>query len=242
MADFAGVHSFHRDYREFLRSTTSLNYSEFVANIHFSDPEVHPQPETYWGRVNPIGPRACYDESKRLGETLTYAYADRLGLSVRIARIFNTHGPRMQLNDGRVVSNFIIQALQNKPLTVYGTGKQTRSFQYISDLVEGLVRLMASNYSQPVNLGNPQEFSVLFIGVKNDLVAITFAGSSSPIVHQAIPVDDPQRRRPLIQVAKEQLQWEPVVGLEEGLQNTLAYFRDYADCNKECLKPSGRYC
>ncbi|TPP63834.1 Epimerase [Fasciola gigantica] len=156
----------------------------------YGDPEVHPQPETYWGHVNPIGPRACYDESKRLGETLTYAYANRLELSVRIARIFNTHGPRMQLADGRVVSNFIIQALQNKPITVYGTGKQTRSFQYVSDLVEG---------------------------------------STSPIEHHPAPTDDPQRRRPLIQVAKEQLNWEPVIDLKEGLKRTLAYFRDYID-------------
>ncbi|CAH8570280.1 unnamed protein product [Dicrocoelium dendriticum] len=142
----------------------------------YGDPEIHPQPESYWGNVNPIGPRACYDESKRLGETLTFAYSDRLALSVRIARIFNTYGPRMQLNDGRVVSNFILQALTNKPLTVYGTGNQTRSFQYVSDLVEGLVRLMASNYSYPINLGNPDEFTVLELAdVVRELIGSTLA-------------------------------------------------------------------
>ncbi|KAF7233579.1 hypothetical protein EG68_10742 [Paragonimus skrjabini miyazakii] len=191
----------------------------------YGDPEVHPQPETYWGHVNPIGPRACYDESKRLGETLTYAYYDRLGLSVRTARIFNTYGPRMQLNDGRVISNFIIQSLTNKPLTIYGSGNQTRSFQYVSDLVEGLVRLMASNYTLPVNLGNPVEYSILELAN----VVRKFTGSSSPIEYKPIPVDDPQRRRPVIDVAKTQLGWEPLVPLEEGLHETVEYFREYVE-------------
>ncbi|CAL8069248.1 unnamed protein product [Calicophoron daubneyi] len=191
----------------------------------YGDPEVHPQPETYWGHVNPIGPRACYDESKRLGETLTYAYADRVGLRVSIARIFNTYGPRMQLNDGRVVSNFVIQSLTNNSLTVYGDGKQTRSFQYVSDLIEGLVRLMASNYTLPVNLGNPHEFSVLELA---DIVR-NITGSHSPLKFGPKPVDDPQRRRPVIEVAKEQLGWEPTVQLFEGLTETIGYFREYVE-------------
>ncbi|TGZ62808.1 hypothetical protein CRM22_007222 [Opisthorchis felineus] len=191
----------------------------------YGDPAVHPQPESYWGNVNPIGPRACYDESKRLGETLTYAYSNRLGLSVKIARIFNTYGPRMQLDDGRVVSNFILQSLTNKPLTVYGSGNQTRSFQYVSDLVDGLVRLMASNYSLPVNLGNPEELSVLELA---DIVR-QFTGSNSSIEFSSIPVDDPQRRRPDIEVAKIQLGWEPIVKIRDGLHKTVEYFREYVD-------------
>lgn len=191
----------------------------------YGDPLVHPQPESYWGNVNPIGPRACYDESKRLGETLSYAYAEREGVSVRIARIFNTYGPRMQLNDGRVVSNFIIQSLTNQSLTIYGSGRQTRSFQYISDLVDGLVRLMASNYSQPVNMGNPDEFSVLELAD----VVLRLTGGTSELVHQDPLVDDPQRRRPDISTAKKQLDWSPSVKLQDGLKLTIDYFKDYVD-------------
>nr|CAH8821892.1 unnamed protein product [Trichobilharzia regenti] len=188
----------------------------------YGDPEVHPQPESYWGHVNPIGPRACYDESKRLGETMTYAYARYLNLPVRVARIFNTYGPRMQINDGRVVTNFITQALNNESITVYGTGQQTRSFQFISDLIEGLVRLMESNYTLPVNLGNPVEFTV------NELASIVknFTGSSSEVIYQPSPIDDPQRRQPDISTAMKYLDWKPVVSLQEGLRRTLVYFKD----------------
>ncbi|CAH8452794.1 unnamed protein product [Heterobilharzia americana] len=192
-----------RTHSKFLFASTSEVYG---------DPEIHPQPETYWGHVNPIGPRACYDESKRLGETMTYAYSRYLNLPVRVARIFNTYGPRMQINDGRVVTNFITQALNNESITIYGTGEQTRSFQYISDLVDGLVRLMESNYTTPVNLGNPVEFTMnqLALMVKN------FTGSISEIIYQPSPIDDPQRRQPNISIAMKHLGWNPVINLQEG--------------------------
>jgi len=186
----------------------------------YGDPEVHPQPETYWGHVNPIGPRACYDEGKRVAETLAYAYEKQSGVEVRVARIFNTYGPRMHANDGRVVSNFVIQALEEKPLTIYGTGDQTRSFQYVSDLVNGLVALMNSDYSQPVNIGNPDEHSIAtFATIIRDMV-----GSNSKIVNLAPVEDDPQRRRPDISLAKKVLNWEPVVPLQRGLKKTVEYF------------------
>ncbi|XP_018650414.1 putative dtdp-glucose 4-6-dehydratase [Schistosoma mansoni] len=196
----------------------------------YGDPEVHPQPESYWGNVNPIGPRACYDESKRLGETMTYAYFRHLNLPVRVARIFNTYGPRMQINDGRVVTNFIAQALNNESITVYGLGEQTRSFQYISDLVNGLVALMESNYTMPVNLGNPVEFTVneLAIMVKN------FTDSKSDIIYQPLPIDDPQRRQPDIGIAIKQLNWKPTVTLQEGLSKTIIYFKDILKPSSEC--------
>jgi len=187
----------------------------------YGDPEVHPQPETYWGHVNPIGPRACYDEGKRVAETLAYAYEKQSNVSVRVARIFNTYGPRMHANDGRVVSNFIIQALEGKPMTIYGTGAQTRSFQYVSDLVSGLVRLMESGYSKPVNIGNPDEHSIItFAKLIRDMV-----GGDSSIVHLDPVEDDPQRRRPDITLAKKVLDWEPTVALERGLSKTVEYFR-----------------
>jgi UDP-glucuronate decarboxylase len=186
----------------------------------YGDPEVHPQPETYWGHVNPIGPRACYDEGKRVAETLAYAYAKQSNVTVRVARIFNTYGPRMHANDGRVVSNFVIQALENKPLTIYGSGEQTRSFQYVSDLVSGLVLLMNSNYSAPVNIGNPDEHSInTFANMINSMV-----GGGSSIEHLDPVEDDPQRRRPDITLAKRVLNWEPTVPLKKGLERTVDYF------------------
>ncbi|XP_017777731.1 PREDICTED: UDP-glucuronic acid decarboxylase 1 [Nicrophorus vespilloides] len=187
----------------------------------YGDPDIHPQPETYWGHVNPIGPRACYDEGKRVSETLSYAYAKEHNIEVRVARIFNTYGPRMHMNDGRVVSNFILQALQNDVITIYGSGKQTRSFQYVTDLVDGLVALMASNYSLPINLGNPVEHTINeFATIIKDLV-----GGSGKIIHLAEVEDDPQRRRPDISRAKKYLNWEPQVSLAVGLQRTVDYFR-----------------
>ncbi|XP_058129894.1 UDP-glucuronic acid decarboxylase 1 [Anopheles ziemanni] len=187
----------------------------------YGDPDVHPQPETYWGHVNPIGPRACYDEGKRVSETLSYAYAKQEKVNVRVARIFNTYGPRMHMNDGRVVSNFIIQALQNQSITIYGSGKQTRSFQYVSDLVDGLVALMAGNYTQPVNLGNPVERTIQdFAEIIRDLV-----GGKSQIIELPAVEDDPQRRKPDISRAKKYINWEPRVPLQEGLTKTVDYFR-----------------
>uniref|UniRef100_A0A7G3AB15 UDP-glucuronic acid decarboxylase 1 n=1 Tax=Lutzomyia longipalpis TaxID=7200 RepID=A0A7G3AB15_LUTLO len=187
----------------------------------YGDPDVHPQPETYWGHVNPIGPRACYDEGKRVSETLSYAYAKQENVKVRVARIFNTYGPRMHMNDGRVVSNFILQALQNESITIYGNGKQTRSFQYVSDLVDGLVMLMRSNYTQPVNIGNPVEHTIEeFAEIIHDLV-----GGKSVIKQMAAVEDDPQRRKPDITRAKKYLNWEPRVPLKVGLERTIEYFR-----------------
>ncbi|CAF3448135.1 unnamed protein product [Rotaria sp. Silwood1] len=188
----------------------------------YGDPEVHPQKETYFGNVNPFGPRSCYDESKRVAEAMCYAYAKQEGISIRIARIFNTYGPRMHMNDGRVVSNFILQALQNEPITVYGSGKQTRSFQYVSDLVDGLIALMNSNYSMPMNLGNPDEYTIEQFAFKiKDLV-----GSQAPIVYKDPVTDDPKQRRPDITLAKSWLNWEPQVLLNDGLNKTIAYFRN----------------
>uniref|UniRef100_A0A1B6DQ87 UDP-glucuronic acid decarboxylase 1 n=1 Tax=Clastoptera arizonana TaxID=38151 RepID=A0A1B6DQ87_9HEMI len=187
----------------------------------YGDPEVHPQPETYWGHVNPIGPRACYDEGKRVAETLSYAYAKHDKVDVRVARIFNTFGPRMHMDDGRVVSNFILQALRNETLTVYGHGNQTRSFQYVSDLVDGLIALMASNYTLPVNLGNPTEQTIKEFA----LIIKSLVGRHNPIQLTAAVEDDPQRRKPDISRARKYLNWEPKVPLIKGLQKTIAYFR-----------------
>lgn len=190
----------------------------------YGDPDVHPQSENYWGNVNPIGPRSCYDESKRTAETLAYAYARQENLDVRVARIFNTYGPRMHFNDGRVISNFIIQALQNKPLTVYGPGNQTRSFQYVSDLIEGLVRLMANNYSLPVNLGNPEEYTInQLANIILDLV--DNKSNERKIVHLDEKEDDPQRRRPNITLAMNELNWHPNIKLIDGLKKTIKHFR-----------------
>ncbi|XP_039696015.1 UDP-glucuronic acid decarboxylase 1 [Pteropus medius] len=200
------------------------------------DPEVHPQSEGYWGHVNPIGPRACYDEGKRVAETMCYAYMKQEGVEVRVARIFNTFGPRMHMNDGRVVSNFILQALQGEPLTVYGSGSQTRAFQYVSDLVNGLVALMNSNVSSPVNLGNPEEHTILeFAQLIKNLV-----GSGSEIQFLSEAQDDPQKRKPDIRKAKLMLGWEPVVPLEEGLNKAIHYFRkelEYQANNQYIPKP-----
>jgi len=195
----------------------------------YGDPEVHPQPETYWGNVNPIGPRACYDEGKRIAETLVSGYMSMNNVSVRIARIFNTYGPRMNMNDGRVASNFIYQALQKKPITVYGDGSQTRSFQYIDDLIDGLIALMNSNYTKPVNIGNPDEYKI-----KNfaELIHQAVSGQLGPeyqseIIYQpnSRTLDDPQRRRPDIGLAKRVLGWQPKVSLQEGVRKTIEHFK-----------------
>ena len=188
----------------------------------YGDPQEHPQRETYWGHVNPIGPRACYDEGKRCAEALTVSYKQQYGVESRIARIFNTYGPRMHPNDGRVVSNFIVQALGNKPITVYGDGEQTRSFCYVDDLVEAFVRLMSHDADPgPINLGNPRELTV------RDLATMTIGmtGSSSRLVREPLPADDPVRRKPDITKAEEVLKWRPQVSIEEGLQRTIDYFK-----------------
>ncbi|MGD9778675.1 UDP-glucuronic acid decarboxylase family protein [Methanomethylovorans sp.] len=186
----------------------------------YGDPLVNPQPESYWGNVNPIGPRGVYDEAKRYAEAITMAYHNHHRVDTRIARIFNTYGPRMRAGDGRVVPNFINQALKNEDITVYGDGSQTRSFCYVSDLIEGLYRLMMSDYVEPVNLGNPGEMSVLEFAE----MIIRIIGSDSRIVFKDLPVDDPKVRRPDIGKAKEILGWEPVVDLREGLEHTIKSF------------------
>ncbi len=189
----------------------------------YGDPQVNPQPESYWGNVNPIGPRGVYDEAKRYAEAITMAYHRYHGVDTRIVRIFNTYGPRMRIDDGRVVPNFIGQALRGEDLTVYGDGKQTRSFCYVSDEVEGIYRLMMSDYDLPVNVGNPDEHTILEFAEK----VLKIIGSDSQIVFRELPVDDPKVRRPDISRAKDVLGWEPVVGLGEGLERTLEYFQQY---------------
>jgi dTDP-glucose 4,6-dehydratase len=187
----------------------------------YGDPEVHPQPEDYRGNVNSIGPRSMYDESKRYAEALTMAYARSRGADARIIRIFNTYGPRMDAEDGRVVTNFITQALRGQPLTVYGDGSQTRSFQYVDDLIEGTLRLMKVDYHKPVNLGNPEEYSVLeFASLIKELT-----GSASPIVFEPLPEDDPRQRQPDISLAQKLLGWQPQVSVRDGLMRTVEYFR-----------------
>jgi UDP-glucuronate decarboxylase len=188
----------------------------------YGNPAVHPQPETYWGNVNCIGPRSCYDEGKRCAETLFFDYHRQHNLNIKVARIFNTYGPRMHLNDGRVVSNFIVQALQGKPLTIFGDGTQTRSFCYVNDLVDGLVRLMNSgdDITGPINLGKPGEFTILELAEK----VIDLTGAGSEIVFKPLPVDDPRQRRPDITLAREILGWNPEVSLEEGLKKAIVYF------------------
>jgi len=187
----------------------------------YGDPTVHPQSEDYWGNVNPIGPRGVYDEAKRFAEALTMAYQRYHGLETRIARIFNTYGPRMRKNDGRALPNFIKQALTGEPITIYGDGKQTRSFCYITDQVEGLFKLLVSDENEPVNIGNPEEISVQSIA--EEIVKLT--GSKSEIVYEELPVDDPKVRQPDISKAKQKLEWEPKVRREEGLQKTIEYFK-----------------
>ena len=187
----------------------------------YGDPKIHPQPESYWGYVNPIGIRSCYDEGKRIAETLCFDYQRMSGVEVRVARIFNTFGPRMLLNDGRVVSNFIVQALRGKSLTLYGGGKQTRSFCYVSDLVEGLIRLMNSELSGPINLGNPDEFTIRQLA---ELVRDRI-NPSLQLINEPLPEDDPQQRQPLIDLAQQHLGWRPTVSLVQGLAPTIASFR-----------------
>ncbi|MBM9594040.1 UDP-glucuronic acid decarboxylase family protein [Roseitranquillus sediminis] len=190
----------------------------------YGDPHVHPQPETYWGNVNPVGLRSCYDEGKRCAETLFFDYHRQHGLQIKVARIFNTYGPRMHHADGRVVSNFVVQALRGAPITIYGEGRQTRSFCYVDDLVEGFIRLMESddNVTGPVNLGNPGEFTIRELAEQ----VIAQTGSRSELVFGELPQDDPKQRRPDIGQAKAKLGWEPQVPLEEGLARTITYFRD----------------
>ena len=188
----------------------------------YGDPEVHPQPESYWGKVNPIGPRACYDEAKRVAETLFFDYQRQHDLEIRVARIFNTYGPRMAADDGRVVSNFIVQALRGEPLTIYGDGSQTRSFCYVDDLVSGFIALMnnEAGESGPVNLGNPGEFTMLELAS----LVLDMTGSKSKLEHLELPQDDPKQRQPDISLAKSVLGWEPTVALKDGLARTIEYF------------------
>jgi len=186
----------------------------------YGDPLEHPQSETYWGNVNPIGPRACYDEGKRVAESLCIAYHKYSGVQIRIARIFNTYGPYMDKDDGRVISNFVTQALQNKPITVYGDGSQTRSFCFVDDLIEGLIRLMNSNYQLPINIGNPEEYSIK--EVSSLIRKLTL--SNSNIAYKDLPKDDPVKRRPEIGLAKKVLDWEPTITLNVGLERTIKWF------------------
>jgi UDP-glucuronate decarboxylase len=188
----------------------------------YGDPKTHPQKEDYWGNVNPIGPRSCYDEAKRCAETLFFDYRRQHKLPIKVARIFNTYGPRMHPNDGRVVSNFIVQALRREPITIYGDGNQSRSFCYVDDMIDGFVRLMATenDFTGPVNLGNPGEFTMNELAEK--VLALT--GSRSEIKYLPLPTDDPQQRRPDISLAMDKLGWKPQVSLDDGLQKTIAYF------------------
>lgn len=190
----------------------------------YGDPSVHPQPESYWGNVNPIGKRSCYDEGKRCAETLFMDYRIQNGVKIKIVRIFNTYGPNMHPNDGRVVSNFIVQALKNNDITIYGNGSQTRSFQYVDDLIEALIRMMNTpeNVTGPVNIGNPHEFTILELAQK----IITMTGSKSKIIYEQLPEDDPVQRKPDITLAGTLLDnWHPEINLDEGLQHTIDYFK-----------------
>ena len=190
----------------------------------YGNPEVHPQVENYWGRVNPIGPRACYDEGKRCAETLFFDYQRQHGVEIKVARIFNTYGPRMRPDDGRVISNFIVQALKDEPLTIYGDGRQTRSFCFVDDLIDGLLKLMSASpdFSGPVNLGNPGEFTVGELAEK----IIDLVGSKSKISYHPLPVDDPVQRQPDITLAGTALDWRPTVSLEDGLKKSISYFKE----------------
>jgi UDP-glucuronate decarboxylase len=189
----------------------------------YGDPEVHPQPESYWGKVNPIGIRSCYDEGKRCAETLFFDYHRQHQTDIKVIRIFNTYGPRMHPNDGRVVSNFIVQALRGEDITMYGDGKQTRSFCYVDDLVEGMLRMMNTEkgFTGPINLGNPGEFTMLELAEK----VLRHVGSKSKITFKPLPQDDPKQRKPNIELAKSKLDWEPKVQLDDGLKETIAYFK-----------------
>ncbi|WP_291811912.1 UDP-glucuronic acid decarboxylase family protein [Limnobacter sp.] len=189
----------------------------------YGDPIVHPQSEDYWGNVNPVGVRSCYDEGKRCAETLFFDYQRQHGLNIKVARIFNTYGPRMHPNDGRVVSNFVVQAIQNQNITIFGDGMQTRSFCYVDDLIEGFIRLMNSDpsFAGPVNLGNPCEFTMIDLAKK----VIDLTSSSSQLIFLPLPQDDPRQRRPNIDLAKELLKWEPMIDIEDGLKKTIDYFK-----------------
>lgn len=189
----------------------------------YGDPEVHPQPESYWGKVNPIGVRSCYDEGKRCAETLFFDYHRQYQTDIKVVRIFNTYGPRMHPNDGRVVSNFIVQALQGQDITIYGDGSQTRSFCYVDDLIEVMIRMMNSDegFTGPVNIGNPGEFTMLELAE----MVLKLSGSQSKIVHQPLPSDDPKQRKPDIELAKAKLGWQPKVNLEDGLKETIKHFQ-----------------
>ncbi len=189
----------------------------------YGDPEIHPQTEDYWGHVNPIGLRSCYDEGKRCAESLFFNYHRQNGVRIKVMRIFNTYGPRMDPNDGRVISNFIVQSLKNQDITIYGNGSQTRSFCYVDDLLEGMIRLMNSpdSFTGPVNMGNPGEFTILELAEK----VISITGSKSKIVHQPLPADDPLQRQPDISMARKQFGWEPKIALEDGLLKTIEYFK-----------------
>jgi len=190
----------------------------------YGDPEVHPQPESYWGKVNPIGIRSCYDEGKRCAESLFFSYHNQNKVDIRVIRIFNTYGPNMHPNDGRVVSNFIVQALKNKNITIYGDGSQTRSFQYVDDLVEGMIKMMNNKdkFIGPVNIGNPIEFTIKELAEK---VLKLIPESKSKIIYKPLPQDDPKQRKPDIKLAKKKLKWEPKIHLKEGLEKTIEYFR-----------------
>jgi UDP-glucuronate decarboxylase len=204
----------------------------------YGDPAVHPQPEEYWGHVNPIGPRACYDEGKRCAETLFFDYHRQHQLEIKVARIFNTYGPRMQINDGRVVSNFIVQALRNRPITIYGDGAQTRSFCYVDDMIDGLIRLMGTNASivGPINLGNPETCTVKALAE----TIIELAGSSSRFESKLLPADDPKRRQPDITTARAVLQWSPTVALRDGLTKTIQYFEELLSETQQHQQPDFR--
>jgi UDP-glucuronate decarboxylase len=200
----------------------------------YGNPLVHPQPESYWGHVNPIGERSCYDEGKRAAETLFVDYHKQNNVKIKIVRIFNTYGPRMHPNDGRVVSNFIVQALQNKDITVYGDGQQTRSFQYVDDLVDGMIKMMASadQVTGPINIGNPHEFTIVQLAEK----VIELTGSKSKIIYKPLPSDDPMMRQPDISLAKKELNWQPEIELEQGLYKTIEYFKSII-CGSNEKKP-----
>jgi UDP-glucuronate decarboxylase len=204
----------------------------------YGNPLIHPQPESYWGNVNPIGERSCYDEGKRAAETLFSDYHKQNNVKIKIVRIFNTYGPRMHPNDGRVVSNFIVQALKNQDITVYGEGQQTRSFQYIDDLVDGLIKMMASpdSITGPINIGNPHEFTILELAEK----VIQLTGSKSKIIYQPLPSDDPMMRKPEISIAQKELGWSPSIHLDEGLEKTIDFFKYFhiypKDQNKKSLR------
>jgi UDP-glucuronate decarboxylase len=202
-----------------VKSTILLASSSEV----YGDAQVHPQKEMYWGNVNPVGIRSCYDEGKRVAETLMMDYYRQNKVDIKIVRIFNTYGPRMAIHDGRVISNFIVQALKGKNLTIYGDGSQTRSFCYVSDLIEGMVKIMKSeDFTGPINLGNPQEFTILEVAEK----IIELTKTKSRITYKPLPLDDPQRRCPDISLAQEKLSWQPNISLNEGLQETIEYFRE----------------